>query len=272
MKSIFLFCSIFAVLFSADGMDKGIKKFFPQTELLKADEVEEQYLVSAGKDRFWLAVPTGKPLNSLHFIVVFSGRGGTGKKNNISSDGVRGEFRRKMLADGFAFICAECSPDAWGDLESTRATLAALEYCRKQGVAIPEKVDLLGFSMGGLGALMFAARHPEKVKRVIDVFGITDLEAFYKTGKYRAKLSQIPDAERLDRSPCAKVERYKNMEILIIHGDKDAVVNISFSQRLYELLQKHNIASRFIIIPGMGHSNDILSKIETVIPDFLRKK
>ena len=273
MKIVFLFCSIFALLFSVGGAEEQpLKKFFPQANLLKADDLEQQYLVSAGKDRFWLAVPTGKMLNSLHFVVVFSGRGGTGKKNNISGEGAGKKFRRKMLSAGFAFICAECSPDAWGDPESTRATLAALEYCRKQGVAIPEKVDLLGFSMGGLGALMFAARHPEKVNRVVDVFGITDLEAFYKMGKYRAKLSKIPAAERQDRSPCAKVERYKNMEILIIHGDKDVVVDISFSRHFYELLKKHNIPSRFVIIPGIGHSNNILGKTGTIIPDFFSKK
>ena len=273
MKIVFLFCSIFALLFSVGGAEEQpLKKFFPQAKLLKADEVEEQYLVSAGKDSFWLAVPTGKPLNSLHFVVVFSGRGGTGSRNNISGEGVNGEFRRKMLSAGFAFICAVCSPDAWGNPESTRTSLAALEYCRKQGVAIPEKIDLLGFSMGGLGVLMFAARHPEKVNRVIDVFGITDLEEFCKKGKYRAKLSLIPDAERLDRSPCAKVERYKNMEILIIHGDEDAIVDISFSQRFYELLKKHNIKSQFVVIPGMGHSNKILKKIDTLVLDFLRKK
>ena len=284
MRITYLFCSIFAVLFSLNGaevlphktlevnMENVIKKYFPQTEVIKADEVEQQYLVSAGKDRFWLAVPTGKPLNSLHFVIVFSGRGGTGKDNNISAEGIRGDFRRKMLSAGFAFICAECSPEAWGDPESTRATLAALEYCRKQGVAIPEKIDLLGFSMGGLGALMFAARQPEKVNRIVDVFGITDLEEFYKKGKYRAKLGEIPEAERLDRSPCAKVERYKNMEILIIHGDKDEIVDISFSQRFYELLKKHNVPSRFVVIPDMGHSNNILGKIDTLIPDFFSKK
>ena len=255
------------------NMTNEIKNIFPQATLLKQDDVEHQYLVSPGDDKFWLALPVGRKLNDLHFVVVFSGRGGTGRHNNISTDGtIAAGFRRKMLQNGFAFICAECSPNAWGDPESTRATLAALNHCRERGVKIPEKIDLLGFSMGGLGALMFAARNPEKVNKVVDVFGITDLETFYGLGKYREKLQEIPEAERLDRSPCSKVANYKNIEVLIIHGDDDKIVDISFSQRFYELLKKQNSACNFIVIPGIGHTNNILEKAGDHIFEFFVKK
>lgn len=252
-------------------MKTGVAGIFPDAELLKEDAVEQQYMVSFGKNRFWLAVPANEKITGLHFLFVFSGHGGTGKDNNISKEGIPGKFRRQMLRSGFGFICAECSPDAWGDPESTEATLAALEYCRKQGLNLPDKINLLGFSMGGLGALMFAARHPEKVRKVTDVFGMTDLDDFYNRGNYRLLLSRIPASERQDRSPCAKADRYKNMEILIIHGDQDSVVDISFSERFYSLLKKQNTVCRFLIIPGIGHSNDILEKAGIHILHFFAK-
>lgn len=249
-------------------MKNSVERFFPQTELLREDAVEMQYMVAAGNDRFWLAVPADRDLNTLHFVFVFSGRGGTGCSNNISGDGIPGNFRRQMLQAGFAFICAECSPQAWGDPESTRATLSAIEYCRRQGVALPEKIDLLGFSMGGLGVLMFAARHPEKVRKLIDVFGITDLEHFHRNASYRAGLEQIPEAERCDRSPCAKAACYKDMEMLIIHGTEDTTVDISYSERFYALLVKQDTSCRFVRIPGIGHTNDILQDAGAVIKEF----
>ena len=253
-----------------ETMKKEIARLFPKAELLKEDAVEQQYWVSTGKNRFWLAVPAaGKKLADLRMVCVFAGRGGSGKANNLSGEGIPGQCRREMLQAGLAFLCAECSPNAWGDPESTAATVAALEYCRKQGLNLPEKIDLLGFSMGGLGALMFAARRPETVRKVVDIFGITDLDDFYNRGFYRAMLSRIPEAERRDRSPCAKAERYKNMEILIVHGDRDATVDISYSKRFLELMQKQNTPCRLIVVPGIGHSNDILEKSGAAIRDFL---
>ncbi|MBO7146526.1 MAG: prolyl oligopeptidase family serine peptidase [Lentisphaeria bacterium] len=248
-----------------------IQKFFPKAKLLKEDPTELQYMVTAGKNRFWLAIPTDKKINDLHFIFVFSGRGGSGKNNNINVAGIPEQFRKQMQQTGFAFICAVCSPNAWGDPGSTEATLAAIRYCRKQGINLPPKIDLLGFSMGGLGALMFAARHPEEVRKVTDVFGITDLEEFYKQGKYRAAIEKIPPAERQDRIPCAKIEHYQNIEFLIIHGDKDTTVSKSHSERFYALLQKQNIKAEFIIIPGIGHSNNILQKAGPDILNFFKK-
>ena len=249
-------------------MKNCVDKIFPGAELLREDSVEAQYMIPAGDDRFWLAVPADKDLNALHFIFVFSGLGGTGKANNISGDGIPGEFRRQMLQAGFAFICAECSPRAWGDPESTRATLSAMEYCRRQGVVLPGRTDLLGLSMGGLGALMFAARHPEKIRKVTDVFGITDLEEFSKYSKYRADLELLPETERADRRPCAKAACYKDMELLIIHGTEDTTVDISYSERLYALLQKQGTPCDFIRVPGMGHSNDILKETGAAIREF----
>ena len=40
---------------------------------------------------------------------------------------------------------------------------------------------------------------------------------------------------------------------LLIHGDKDELVNISNSQIMFEALKKNNVKTDFITIPGAGH-------------------
>jgi acetyl esterase/lipase len=40
---------------------------------------------------------------------------------------------------------------------------------------------------------------------------------------------------------------------LSIHGDADALVNISHSQKMFAAMQGHKIKSRFITLPGAGH-------------------
>ena len=53
--------------------------------------------------------------------------------NNLTRSDIAGQFRREMLSAGFGFVCAVCSPNAFGDLESTEATLHAAEFCRVCG-------------------------------------------------------------------------------------------------------------------------------------------
>ena len=40
---------------------------------------------------------------------------------------------------------------------------------------------------------------------------------------------------------------------LLVHGDQDELVNISNSKIIYEELQKANVTTEFITIPGAGH-------------------
>ena len=267
----FLFLPLLAKENKTQNMQESIKKLFPKAKLLKSNSNELQYMVTANKNSFWLCVPQNKNINNLNFIFVFSGRGGTGKNNNINAKGIPETFRINMLKNNFAFICAVCSPNAWGNLESTKATLAAINYCKKQGINLKEKVDLLGFSMGGLGALMFAARHPNLVNKVVDVFGITNLEKFYQAGFFKSYLSKIPASERKDASPQDKINQYKNIKFLIIHGNKDTTVPMANSQDFYLLLQKANIDSKLIIVPNIGHSNNILGKTGKEIEMFFKQ-
>ena len=250
-------------------MKNKIEKIFPMNELIAEDEIGLQYMISFDNRRFWLAVPADRDLNDLHFVFVFSGRGGTGRNNALTSGNIPGDFFKMMLKDGFAFICGECSPDAWADPESTAITFEAWEYCRKQGLNMPDKIDLIGGSMGGLGSLIFAARKVGMVRKIVDIFGITDLDDFYNKGNYREALGQLSAAERQDRSPCRKLDCYKDIDFLIIHGTEDTIVDISYSERFYALLKERNYSCKYIVVPGIGHDNNILGKVDKEIHDFL---
>ena len=47
---------------------------------------------------------------------------------------------------------------------------------------------------------------------------------------------------------------------LLIHGDKDFVVDVSQSQKMYEVLQQNNVVSNLIIYEGMPHGNSYGAK------------
>lgn len=240
-------------------------------ELLRKDAAGQEYMVSRGSRRFWLALPPEEEaFRRARLIFVFSGHGGTGATCNLTRGEASERFRHEMHEAGFGFVCAECSTAAWGDEESTEATLAAAEYCRARGMNTGEKFSLLGFSMGGLGALMFAARHPEKTGRVADVFGITDLDRFLEEGFYPEELSKIPLAERQARAPRRLAERYAGIPVLIVHGTEDKIVNISHSETLYAALAVQNSPCRFLKVPGYGHTNEALKVLGPELSAFFR--
>ena len=242
-------------------------------ELLRKDDAGREYMVSFGERRFWLALPPDEEaFRRARLIFVFSGHGGTGATCNLTRGEASERFRYEMYAAGFGFVCAECSTAAWGDEESTEATLAAGEYCRLQGLNTGEKFSLLGFSMGGLGALMFAARHPEKTARVADVFGITDLDRFLEEGFYPEELSKIPQGERRARAPRRLAERYAGIPVLIVHGTEDRIVNISHSETLYAALEAQHSPCRLLKVPGYGHTNEALKVLGPELSAFFRSE
>ena len=242
-------------------------------ELLRKDAFGQEYMVNCGNHRFWLALPPGEAaFRRARLIFVFSGHGGTGASSNLTRGETPERFRHEMYAAGFGFVCAECSTAAWGDEESTEATLAAAEYCRARGMNTGEKFSLLGFSMGGLGALMFAARHPEKTARVADVFGITDLDRFLEEGFYPEELSKIPQPERQARSPRRLAERYAGIPVLIVHGTEDKIVHISHSETLYAALSARHSPCRFLKVPGYGHTNEALKVLGGELGAFFRSE
>lgn len=240
----------------------------PGAKLLFRDDVEAQYMISFGEHAFWLGI-AARGNAAPRPVFVFSGHGGVGSTNNLNGGDIAAQFRRNMIADGFAFICAVCRPDAWGDPASSEETLAAAAFCRKHLFPVPDKLTLLGFSMGGLGVLMFAARHTEKTARVADIFGVTDLADFADEGKYPEELAQLGREELLRRSPCRFPEKYAGIPLLIIHGTRDSIVSITYSERFYEKLQKTGGDCRFLTVPDCGHQNEILAAAGDAVKSFL---
>ncbi|MBP5300223.1 MAG: hypothetical protein J6Y80_02350, partial [Victivallales bacterium] len=108
-------------------------------------------------------------------VLMLGGRGSTATENNITDDAAA-PFRRELLRRGYIVLCPDCGPDNWGSPQASRMVLQVLECLSAEGVPHTARpLPVMGFSMGAVGALMFAVRHPERVSRIISVFGAFDL-------------------------------------------------------------------------------------------------
>ena len=143
----------------------------------------------------------------------------------------------------------------------------AVRYIRKNAGSLgvdPDQIGVMGASAGGHLALLtalsandtelnmggFYNEFPSDVKCVVDLYGIPDVNKF---GAYI--FERAPNG--LEKASPVNYLSASTPPILIIHGDKDVVVNINFSKDFIDILRIKNIIYEFIIVPNGIHSFDI---------------
>ena len=105
----------------------------------------------------------------------------------------------------------------------------AISHVARQPQIDPERIGLLGFSLGAYLALSVASVDA-RVKAVVDFFG-----GFPKEMKF------------FMRRLCPT---------LILHGDADPTVPVEEALHLQQMLEKKNVPYEMQIYPGVGHSFD----------------
>jgi dipeptidyl aminopeptidase/acylaminoacyl peptidase len=132
-----------------------------------------------------------------------------------------------------------------------------------------QRVIMLGGSMGGTSALIFAVRQPELVAGVVAVCPATDMAEFYReimpsgfadidraiVEAYGGDPSMAA-AEYFERSSFHHAGRL-TMPTFIVHGDADAIIPVQHSRRLVDRLLILRAPVRYVEIPGGDHDAPI---------------
>ena len=138
----------------------------------------------------------------------------------------------------------------------------------------PNRLGVYGWSAGGHLSLMIGLasdngdpaakedfmKESDRVAAVVAYYPPVDLRQFARG------LNPPPSGTVLDRFPALNFEKEKAADFspivfvtpddpptLLIHGDKDQLVNISNSQIMFDALKKNNVKTDFITIPGADH-------------------
>ncbi len=123
-------------------------------------------------------------------------------------------------------------------------------------------VDVMGFSDGGILALMLAARHPELVRRLV-ISGVNiSPEGLTEEQREGLRAVQVPEASSIDEklaqlwltSPTTdelNPELLATIQkpVLVISGDRDAI-RLEHTLEIYRALP----AAELCILPGTDHS------------------
>lgn len=141
-------------------------------------------------------------------------------------------------------VASECD-----DLEAVIAQVKELDYIDSQ------KVYLQGESMGGLIAALTAAKYPKEIAALVLWYPAfilpEDAKKRMQTGDHHVfglAMSEQFDREAARISVCQQLPNYKR-PVLIIHGDQDTVVPITYSRDALAVWPN----ARLIVMHGAGH-------------------
>jgi carboxymethylenebutenolidase len=116
-----------------------------------------------------------------------------------------------------------------------RIIAGAISYASEQPTSDPERVGLIGFSLGAYLSLALAVED-KRIKAVVDFFG------------------GMPDhfVERLDGMP----------PVLILHGEQDRTVPVSEAHKLAGLMEQRKISYEMKLYHHAGHGFSGLDMVD----------
>jgi predicted peptidase len=120
-------------------------------------------------------------------------------------------------------------PENLGEL-SERDVMNVLEIARREHNVDPDRIYLWGHSMGGAGAYHLAARFPEIWAGV-------------------AVAAPAPRSDAL-----AEIERFRDLPVLVLHGDADATVPVEQSRAWVARMGELGMQHVYIEFGGGDHS------------------
>ncbi|HVG13212.1 MAG TPA: alpha/beta hydrolase [Flavisolibacter sp.] len=179
-----------------------------------------------------------------------------------------------------ATVSAHHFPTQEADLKS------AIEFLvqRRGEYQVSQTIVLFGASAGAHMSLLQAYKNPSpKISAVVDLFGPTDMVALW--GSITDPLNQYAMQILMGGTPTTNPAMYQQSSpinfvtaqsppTILLHGEKDDLVNIQQSRDLKNKLQSFAVPHELVTYPDAGHgdwSPAIFADAATRVEAFLRK-
>lgn len=209
-------------------------------------------------------------------IVVFLH--GVGERGNDPSIILRGGLdvvvpELKIPAVVLFPQCTEDHRAYYGEME--RRFFRSVEYAVKEFGADPERVYIVGYSMGATSSLYLAIRNPNRVAGIASIaVGIT-----WDSPNWPRNLPEDEDIRSLFKSMFVDHDRarfiangVKSVPIWFLHGSLDDGCPVEEARALTEELQKLGAEVRLSEFPDLGHDSLLRGWCEPGLFDWLLAK
>ena len=235
------------------------------------------FTFGAGKKGYLFLPENFRPGGEFQFILFMHGRGGVpGTAGNFGTPAFAG-FRKLCSEKGYV-VAVPPLRSHWYNGQSEKDVEAMLDFLADKLKLDLRRFHVMGCSMGGMAALLYAGRHSERVITLCDIFGPFDLKTF-AGGEYKENIKaayggyyEQKKAFYESRNPENYAGVLKNIPLLAIHGEADRKVPFEHSVLLAETIRKMGGKSfELVAVPKIGHNNAIINGLEVKIIDFMEK-
>jgi len=175
-------------------------------------------------------------------------------------------------SSGYGFEFEMASVQGWGGAMQDDLADGAQWLVENYSVD-RDRICILGSSYGGYAALMAAVIQQDSFKCAASFAGVSDVEAIVRYARrfsnYEVVAKQFGDNRRAlaERSPL-KLASQIDIPVLLLHGDKDLVVDVSQSRNMYKALQKHNKQVEYIELENGSHYMEIEANRLAILTAF----
>lgn len=209
-------------------------------------------------------------------VLHLYGRGGSARKYNMKSDHYS-MVRRLLWERGYWIVVPDLGGVHWMNDKACRTLDAIIESMIKEHGVDPDKVSILGTSMGGGSGLAYAVLRPGRVRSICAIFPMTDFAQWgkespgYLNGMANAHGVKPEDStSALDAlSPLKHAASFAGIPVFLLHGDTDTIVPTHHSRNFAEALKKQGSPVIYREALGVGHSDVIAEPFQQEIADFL---
>jgi len=191
-----------------------------------------------------LLPPRAREKSAAHPLLVFlHGRGERGTDNQAQLLYGKSMMRAAAREYGAMVVAPQCPPKkrwpgrklknpdrrlAPEPSEPMRMVVELIEQLKKDFRVDPDRVYVMGLSMGGFGTWEFVARWPDRVAAVVPICG----------GGDESRATQIT-----------------RVPIWAFHGDADPVVPVARSRDMIDAIRKAGGKPKYTEYPGVGHDS-----------------
>jgi len=217
-----------------------------QEEVSEGPHYEELYETIEGQAAY-IAVPTQIDEENPPRIIVYSHG-----SNTIVSSNTEDEFMQdlqvygeELTKENYIFAASNQHGANWGNDDSIQDTLNMIDSIEAR-YPTEEKINMIGYSMGGLPTMNFASEYPEMVN----------------------KIALLAPTTRPDEWDAERVEQIEDIEIKIWHGTADVNVGYSLSTTFVNKLDSLGKEVELVTLDGKTHWDIHTEYIEDILTFF----
>lgn len=170
-------------------------------------------------------------------VIHLYGNGGSHQFYNLMRPAYA-QLRRNLREAGYWVVVPELGPTHWMNARSVAILDAIIAALIARNNIDPKQVHLLGTSMGGGSALIYAYQRANALRSVCAIFPMTDFVTWMaEMPDYLTQVTQAhgitaanPSPTLHDLSPSSHIAAFAKLPVFLLHGTADACVDVHHSR------------------------------------------